>query len=191
MQSTANVIFLVAKTIGVMAEVSFLRKEFGSRYLGVHAALAFPIVVIYSMVWPGYDLRPLFAYLAFYIFMCLVAKADLVARGRERRGGHSRYDGMPRLAKLFPRCGEITIKRTLEPLVVFLLSMAVMPLDRPLGCYLLFTAVALLITINTMIAFEERRAADLHDLYLEQQQIATRVRGLRENCWPIYERRPP
>lgn len=77
-QQTKAVLSWIAFIAGVLAvsvEV-FLRRSrtFGERYMGVQAALVILLVPIYCAWWGGYDVRPLFYFLAAYLFMCLVIR---------------------------------------------------------------------------------------------------------------------
>jgi hypothetical protein len=191
MQTTANLLFFIARCLAVTAEVALLRTGFGRRYLGLHAFLAVPLAFVYMLFWPGHDLRPLLLYLGLYLLMCAVARMQTLARGKRSNPVHSRYDGVPRLARLFPRLDEITVKRVAEPLTLLVVAILVSQFNQPLGVYLLLSAVALFITIHTNLAFEEVRAMDMHDALIDQQQAAMRLRDLRGVSWPNLERNPP
>ena len=191
LQSGANWLYLLCRAIAVMAEVSFLRTGFGERHLGLHAFLAVPLLMVYAAAWPAHDPRPLLAYLALYLVMCLVARAESLSRRLRGRREHSRYGGLPRIARLMPRLSEVTIKRVVEPLLVLLLAMVITPLNEPLGTYLLLTAFALCISVNMTAAYDHVRAVDMHDALLEQQQLTERFRAMRGERLPHHERNLP
>lgn len=172
-------LYLVARSVAVTAEVSFLRTRFGSRYPGLPGFLALPVVLLYTLAWSGSDLRPLAAYVALYLVMSLVARIGGMLYHRRMPCAHSRYDGFPRIARLFPRLGERAVKRVVEPVAVLALAAAVLPLNKPLGGYLLLTAVALFLTVNLNEVRERMQAINTHDLFIEQQQMASRFRGMR------------
>lgn len=180
LRNVGNGVVLVLRSIAVMAEVGYLRKGFGQRYLGMQAAVAVPVLIVYSMFWAGQDLRPLMGYLLMYLGMCGVARIDMLRR--RWRGCipvHSRYNGFPRLARFCPRMSEVAIKTKAEPALVVALGLLVLTLNPPLGFFLLLTAFALAGTTGMIDAHQRLRALDMHDMVIDQQQVAERFRTLR------------
>ncbi len=179
LKATANWVFFVVRSLAVIAEVSFLRKGFGERYLGMQTFFALPVLLVYMAFWPGHDPRPLLWYLVLYLVMCGVARIDIARRRRAGLCVHSRHNGFPRIARLCPGMSEVAIKRSAEPLLVAGMGMLVAMVNLPLGFFLLLTAVALFLTTGMNEAYERVRALDMHDMVIEQQQIAERFRTLR------------
>ncbi|MCK6486426.1 MAG: hypothetical protein HUU22_11045 [Phycisphaerae bacterium] len=184
-QQTKAVLSWIAFIAGVLAvsvEV-FLRRSrtFGERYMGVQAALVILLVPIYCAWWGGYDVRPLFYFLAAYLFMCLVIRIGGILE--RRRGGapqHSRYNGFPRLCRLFPRVREVTVKSIIEPAVVFLVGVFMMPVSEPLGSYLMLASSGLLLSVNLLVGYERMRAMDMQDAAIEQRDLAESLRNGRD-----------
>ncbi len=85
----------------------------------------------------------------------MVARGDFV---------HSRYNGWPRLAKFFSRSSERTIKGGLEPAVVILTGILLLPLSQPLGSYLMAAGIALALS---------------HSIIVNRQAGSKSVRGSR------------
>lgn len=159
----------------------FLHKQGGARYFGgLQAAAVIVLIPVYCTLWPNADLRPMMIYLLAYLFMCLVSR---IARAvRQLRGGspvHSRYNGYPRLMKFFPRRSEVSVKRFVEPLVMVLGGAFMLPLNVPLGFYWIVGALCIASQASAADGWDRRRAADMYDSVLDQQELAERFRGMR------------
>jgi len=158
----------------------FTHRRFGARYLGLQAAVVILLVPVYCMLWQHADLRPMFLYLVAYLLMCLLARLD---GGLRRLRGelpiHSRYCGYPRLMKLCPRLSEITVKRFIEPLLVFLGGVFTLHVNQPLGFYWMVGAFCMFGQASQADAWAREQATNMHDAVLDQQEVAERFRGMR------------
>jgi hypothetical protein len=158
----------------------FTHRGFGERYLGPQAAAVILLVPCYCMLWQHADLRPMFLYLAAYLLMCLLARLGMgLRRWRGESPIHSRYCGYPRLMKLCPRLSEITVKRFIEPLLVFLGGVFTLHVSQPLGFYWMVAAACMCGQASQAEAWERMQATNMHDAVLDQQEVAERFRGMR------------
>lgn len=158
-----------------------LRKRFGSRYFGVPSALALVVVPMWMFFWPGESPVGIWALWILFVLMQLRARlesARMMARGDVV---HTRYNGWPRLAKIFKRMDEQKIKAGLEPLVVFLAGIFLMKLSQPLGSYLMVAAFSLGLTHSVIESVERAKALELNDSFLEQQEMAERFRRMQQD----------
>jgi hypothetical protein len=175
-RTVANVLTVVSQALVSSVEVP-LHKGFGPRYFGLASALAFVIIPLFSVFWPMDDCRPLLWYTAFYAVMSGVGRMGPGHAGRS--AVHSRYNGVPRLARLLPRMSEEAIKRKAEPALVFGLGLSLLALNPPLGSYLLTCSLAMVAMGSMEDAYGRRRAMDLYDGFLDNQDLAERFRRMR------------
>ncbi|MCA9042355.1 MAG: hypothetical protein KDA65_18525 [Planctomycetaceae bacterium] len=171
--------FGVIRSFAVGVEV-FLRRDFGARYLGTNCGGVFLLILIFIAGSEGYPTWPLFAYLilfTYYLFKHLIQ-----ASFRERRGIHhihQFYHGFPRLARWFPRLSEQSVKVYIEfPLMVSVAS-AIIPFAPLLGLYLFGGAFCSLAQLAEWNGRMNRRARQLHDSVMEQEEVARRFREMR------------
>ena len=174
-----NAISFVLEAWAISVQL-FTHRRFGARYLGLQAAAVILLVPCYCMLWQHADLRPMFLYLLAYLLMCLLARLDgALRRWRGELPVHSRYCGYPRLMKLCPRLSEITVKRFIEPLLVFLGGVFTLQVNQPLGFYWMIAAACMCGQASQAEAWERMQATNMHDAVLDQQEVAERFRGMR------------
>lgn len=169
----------ICRSLAVSVEV-FIHRDLGIRYLGLQAFAAAVFIFVYPGFWPGYDLRPMAWYLLIYLLCCVAHSMD--ARRRAKRGGpqpHSYYTGLPLVMRFTGRLfSEITIKRIIEPLMVFVIGALVMKGSEPLGKWLMLAAAGLLGSVNLSVGYEQTRARDMNDAAIESRQLAERFRSM-------------
>jgi hypothetical protein len=85
----------------------------------------------------------------------------------------------PRLMKLCPRLSEITVKRFIEPLLVFLGGVFTLHVNQPLGFYWMVGAFCMFGQASQADAWAREQATNMHDAVLDQQEVAERFRGMR------------
>lgn len=173
-----NIFMLVLRSITVTVEV-FLHRRFGSRFLGLQAALGILVILLFAGIIPAPGSWGLILFLLAYLKACLVARAGIVwRRVRGEEFEHTLYSGQPWLMKVFPRLNELTIKRVIEPMAVFVVAAAIMNFIPALGLYLLMAAIALGISVNHTEGEERRRAQMMNDAVIDAQQRAERFRSM-------------
>ncbi len=174
----ANLVLFVAQAICAPVVV-FLRSGFGINYFGLPALAGFFAVLLWPGFWPDRDPSAMLTFWLLYLVMQTVARVGSVRSMKRGENVHSRYNGWPRLAQIFPRLSETTIKVTLEPALVFASGIALSSIDTPLGTYLVVAAVALFLTESTIESVSRARVRALNDALIEQQQLAERFRATR------------
>jgi hypothetical protein len=172
----------ICRVLAVSVEV-FLHKGMGERYLGLQAAAVLLLVPVYSLFWPGYDLRPLMLFLPAYLVMCFVARAGIAARLKRGEHCHSHYTGWPHGIKPGTKCSELTAKRVVEPAIVMMAGFLLRQFNPPLGTYLMFAAAGLLISVSASDAEQRTRSLDINDAVIDQEQVADRFREMRSERW--------
>jgi hypothetical protein len=159
-----------------------LRTDFGERYCDRQGPAAILLLFLYASFSPHRDRGWVFAYLVVYLVMYFRAGAGVLRRrwrGEER--GHTRYNGFPRLSRLFPKLEERAIKVKVEPLFIAGIGIVFCILNKPLGAYLIAAGAAMFMIEFTIDAYERRRALDLHDSVIEQRFIAERFRRMNRH----------
>lgn len=171
----------ICGALAVSVEVFLHRsRTIGERYLGLKATAVIAIVPLYSLFWQGHDVMPLMRFLGMFLFMCFITRVGQLQQ--RQRGGpqvHTRYTGYPRICSVFRQLSERTAKMMVEPMLVFLVGVFVIPESEPLGGYLMLASVGLLISVHMSVGYDRVRALDLHDAALDQRGIATQFRDLR------------
>lgn len=171
----------VSSVLAVSVEVFLHRsRTIGERYLGLQATAVIAIVPLYSLFWEDHDVVPLMRFLGMFLFMCFIARVGQLQQ--RRRGGpqvHTRYTGYPRICSVFRRLSERTAKMFVEPMLVFLAGVFIMPSSEPLGGYLMLASLGLLISVHMSVGYDRVRALDMHDAALDQRGIASQFRDLR------------
>jgi hypothetical protein len=181
LKATSNWIAWICQVMSVTVEC-FLHDQFGERYMGAQAALAIPLILIFSLFFPASDVLPLFRFLEAYLLVSFLIRIETSIR--RRRGtlpAHTRYNGRPFLARLLPRVNEVTIKRFLEPLLVFVVGCCTMPHSQSLGTYLIVAAIALAGSVNMWTAQQRVQAMDMNDAVISQTEIAERFREMNRS----------
>lgn len=179
-RQTANVLTFVMQAIAHTVEVH-LHHGFGPRYLDMPAAAAVPLLFFYNIFWEGFDSRPMLIFLGLYILRCLIIRLQLLLGKRRGPRQHSRYNGVSYLTRWFPKKDELTLKRDTEPNVVLFAGALAMLISVPLGFYLFSAAFALSYTVGLSVKYEEVRAQDMFDRYLDQQRVSERFRGMLDD----------
>ena len=95
-RNSMGVGLFICRSFAVSIEV-FLHKEMGERYLGLQAAAVLLFVPLFSLFWPGFDLRPLMLFLLAYLVMCFFSRVGSLSRSavaatnatRITRAGHA------------------------------------------------------------------------------------------------------
>jgi len=171
----------ICAALAVSMEVFLHRsRSFGTRYIGLQGAAALPIILVYTMFWPGHDVSLVLDFLIAYVVMCFFARIGVIARIRQSGPReHSRYNGTPRLMRVMRRLSERTVKLAVEPILVFTVGTLILPTSEPLGFYFMLGAFGLLVSVYLSDGFDGQRAYDMHDAFLDQRQIVERFRSMR------------
>lgn len=169
----------IARTLATSMEV-FLHRGFGERYLGMQALAVVPAVFFFTAFWRGHDVSPLLMFVLFYLGMCAAARARML---RSRAAGgpqeHSGYNGQPWLMRFWPQLSEERLKTTIEPALLLLIGLLVMPLNAPLGSYVMLGAVGMIVSVQMYLADQRARVLDMHDAHVEQQNVVEGFRHAR------------
>lgn len=169
---------LLVQSMSVSLEV-FLRGKMGSRSIGIRGALALLLIPLWTVAWPQDDPRPLLAFWLCFGGACLAHGVAMAVRFRNGEATHSRYSGLPHLKRLVPFLGETTVKRVVEPAVSMLAGSLVCEWSEPLGSYLIFAGLCLLLSAGVTEAMLNARTRDLNDALVDQQTLAERLRRVR------------
>lgn len=178
-QQAASILVLAAQVMAAPVEV-ILRTRFGRRYFGVPAFLGFLSVPMWMLFWPKGNYTPIFIFWLLLIVMQLRARIEsiiMVARGNLV---HTRYNGWPRLARVFKNTHEHKLKASIEPAFVMLIGLCFLPLSAPLGSYLIVSGISLGAVAGVIESVERNRTLSMHDAWLEQQDQAARFRDLHD-----------
>ncbi|QYO62488.1 hypothetical protein [Leptolyngbya sp. 7M] len=176
-KKAANILVFLANAVASPVEV-FLRTKFGSNYFGMPSVVALLLVPMWALFWPQESPAGICVFWLLFIAFQLRARIEtfrMLARGEHV---HTRYNGWPRLARIFKRMPESRIKAGLEPLLVFAVGVLMMPLSQPLGSYLMVAAFALGMTHAVIDSVERARALEMNDAMIEQQALADRFRQM-------------
>lgn len=171
----------LCRSLAAMAEV-FLHKpgSFGQRYLGLPAAAALLVGFFYTAFFRGQDIRPVLLFLGLYLVMCAIVRIAVAMR--VRRGGsqgHSLYSGTPLAMRFAGGLSEETVKRIIEPMLVFVVGTLFMAASQPLGTLLMLASFGLFASTNLAAGFHRTRALDAHDALLDQQQVGEHLNEMR------------
>lgn len=178
-KATFGWFLFICSSLAVTVEV-FLHKGMGSRYLGLQALLGAAILFFWGGFWPGHDAGPMLAYFAIFLLFCFAQRMDALKRlANGCAQEHSRYTGRPLLMRLFRRTDEITIKRIVEPVLVFLGGAMVCDANEPLGKYLMLASFGLFVLVQSNLTFERMRATDMNDALIDQRHVSERFRSMR------------
>ncbi len=173
-----NIVVLLLRSIAVTVEV-FLHRRFGSRYVGLQGVLGIVMILVFAAIIPAPGTWGLIIFLFAYLKACLYARAGVLWRKLQgQECDHTLYSGYPYLMRVLPRWNELTVKRLVEPALVFLVGCAVAHFIPALALYLFIAAGALFMTVNQAEAYERRRAEVMRDSVIEVQQRAERVRSM-------------
>lgn len=171
----ATVLMLAAQVLAAPVEV-FLRVRFGRHYFGVPSAIALLAIPMWYLFWPGEDPDPLMAFWLLFIVMQLRARIESIAMITRGDVRHTRFNGEPRLARVFRKMPQEKIKANIEPLVVIGVGVALLEYSPPLGSYLIAAGCSLAVVASVIEKLNTARALQLHDAWLEKQHEAERLR---------------
>lgn len=177
-KNLAYVLIFIARALASPVEV-ILRTRFGSRYFSWPAVAGLFAVPLWMVFWPHESPVGIWAFWLLYLAMQLRARietARMVLRGDHV---HTRYNGWPRLSRIFKRMPEVRIKAGPEPLLVLLAGALLMEASVPLGSYLIAAAVSLFVTHVVADGVERAQAMEMNDALIEQQQVAERFRRMQ------------
>lgn len=177
-KAAATILMLLAQSMASPLE-PFLRRRFGSRYFGVPSVIGLFIVPFWMVFWPGEDPRPVIGFWWLFILMQLIARIECVGLACRGPLVHTRSSGRPRLAAIFRRTPERTLKSTHEPWLAILAGVIALAFSPALGSYLILAGFCLAVTARVGEAVERARALQLHDAWLEQQALAERFRAMQ------------
>lgn len=156
-----------------------LRTRFGKRYFGLPHAVALVGLPMWMVFWPGEDPGTFVFFWLAALLMQVRARMEQLRLSLRGQQEHSRYNGRSSLAFVLRRMSERSIKSIAEPLLVLVIGLTIRPEEGPLGSYLIAAAISLWIN-DAVIRFRERTVAqDLHDAWIEQQNLAQRVRAMQ------------
>ena len=178
-RKAASILMLATQTLAAPVEV-FLRTKFGRNYFGIPSCLALLVIPMWMLLWPGEDPTPILVFWCLFIVMQARARMEslrMVARGEHV---HGRYNGWPRLARLFKKSTELKVKEY-EAFLVIGAGVACLSFSPPLGSYLAAAGICLLICGSVIESTARARALQMQDAFLEQQQFAERFRELQRD----------
>jgi hypothetical protein len=180
LRGSANLVLWVIRVWALSLEM-FLHRNLGVRYMGFQAGLALLLMSLYSVFWPGYDLRAFSWFMFLYLAMWIKARFENAAARRRGEVYHSRYTGWPSVVGPKAKFSEITAKRYVEPgfILAFGLMLRELLGEQPLGTYLIMGAVCLFLSVQLGSVVEGVRQMDLSDAVIEQEFTAERFRETR------------
>src|ERR1700722_7101295 len=174
MREGINFLLFICQVLAVTCEV-FLHRRHGRRWPGLHGLWGVLLILLFPLFWPAEDAMPLIWFLWAYIGACALARIGALCR-RYDYGTHSRYSGIPRISRLLRFLSESTIKRVIEPALVFSIGVACLSMNKPFGSYLILAALGLFISTGASDAWARSQADILNDSVIEQREIAERFR---------------
>ncbi len=175
----ANAIGFLVHTWAASVEV-FLRKDFGDRFLGIHAAAVLLLVPVFGVFWEGYDVRPLFWFVPVYLGAVAVARLGMAWRKRKGIHIHSFYSGFPRCMKAHSRVSEVQFKRYFEPILAASTGVTFCIMgEQPLGVFLMIAGASVYLSVTMSELQFAQRAAAMNDQVIEQQYVAERFREMQ------------
>lgn len=182
MRSFANWFALVARSLATTVEV-FLHDfgSFGHRYLSIQVLIGIVILFVFPIFWQGQDALPVWYFLGGFILVLIVHRVRIAHRMRRGPNVHSLYTGRPTVMRLpvLRSMSEEKVKGLVEPLIVFLSGVFLLPVCEPLGSYLMLAALGLFLSVGFSAGEERRRAMELNDAYIDQAQAMQRFRDMR------------
>lgn len=171
----------LCRSLAATVEV-FLHKSrsMGERYLGLQAGAAVLCIFFFTAFWRGQNVVPVFGFLIAYVSALAIARLGVLARVRS--GGqqvHTLYTGAPRIMRITGSLSEETVKRIVEPMLIFVIGALTLAANQPLGAYLMLASFGLFASVNLSAGFDRTRALDLNDAFLDQSNVAERFREMR------------
>lgn len=177
-KAAANFLMLAAQSLAAPLE-PFLRHRFGPRYFGVPSTIGLFIIPMWMLLWPDEDPRPIMGFWLLFILVQLIARIECVGLAARGHLIHTRYNGHPRLAAIFRKVPERTLKSTHEPWLAIFAGVLALTFSAPLGSYLIAAGVCLAVCASVGEAVDRARALQLHDAWIEQQILAERFREMQ------------
>ena len=175
------VLRLLCRTFAKSVE-PILHTGLGARYMGPGALLVIPLALIFGILWPDQDPRPLLGFLGGWFFAVFCNRVSgWRTRARGESPPHSYYNGTPRLSRWLPRISEWTMKRVIEPAIVAFAAVAVGGWNRPLSSYLWCCSASLVITLAMHDLNQQYRTQDAYDALIEQRIFRERFDRLTGN----------
>jgi hypothetical protein len=168
---------LVASVLARPVEV-ILRRRFGSRYFGVPSLLALFAVPGWMAFWPGESPMAIWWFEGLFVLAQLGARVEQLRMVATNDVVHTRYNGWPRLAAIFRKADEATLKGAIEPVLVILTGLFLMPVSEPLGSYLMTSGLCLAFIESVIRSVDRARALEINDTLIEQQNAMDRFRAL-------------
>lgn len=179
-----SIVNFVARAFACAVEV-FLHKPgtFGERYFGLQAGAALLLIFFWpAFCEPFHDFEPMLAFLGCFVCMVLAIRARIRLRGKRGEAQpHTRYSGTPWLMRFTGRMDEVKVKCMVEPFFTFLVGGLFCEANPPLGGFIMFASAGLLVSNGLAADYERRRAADMHDAYVDQRRVVDRFRDLRRD----------
>lgn len=171
MRASAYWLAFIAQTLAVSVEV-VLRTRMGSRAIALRGLAAFFLIPLWMVFFPGQEAGPLMWFWCLYVWGCVrqrvgSAQGDL---------GHSRYSGESVLRRIFPRCSELKVKGKIEPVFVVVIGLFLLPLNQPLGSFLIAAGIGLGASVGLGESVERAKVRELNDARIDQQDVIDRFR---------------
>jgi hypothetical protein len=162
----------------------FLRRNFGSRYLGLQA-LGVPLLVgFHCYLFRDGNCAPFKPFLLAYLAALVLHRLGRLRRWCQGQPeGHSRYAGDSWVPAVIPWLSDATAKWLVEPALVFAAAGAALPYSKPFAAYLLLAGVSLRALDAAGAVWRREQDRDLNDLVIEQESAAERFRRLRGERW--------
>ncbi len=174
-----SILVLAAQVFSAPLEV-MLRKNFGKNYFGWPSFLALFAIPMWMLFYPGEDPEPIMIFWCLFVLMQFRARIESGIRSARGKGGHTRYNGEPSLMRFFPKLTEKKAKAT-ESLIVMLIGVFMLAVSEPLGTYLMASGFCLGLVGSMIESSERAKTEQMHDAWLEQEQLAERFRKMQRN----------
>lgn len=172
----SNLIFLPVIIWSMSLEL-VLRKDFGRRYIDWWLLPAALWPAIFALLFVEHA-DPRWGSWAFWLTIGLGVIHKSSAFGRDRTGNrlHSQYDGYPHLCAVFG-VDEAKCKQKWETLFCCAVAFCLLMVNESLSLFVVGGSVAMRAKRAFIEHVQNERVADLHDAYVEQQNLAERFRG--------------
>lgn len=176
----SNFLDLFVRAFAVTIEV-FLHHRFGSRYLGAQAAMGLVLMPLFTVFFPHANPFPLLAMTGLYLGFCVLARVDVLRRVSKGEREHSYYSGWPYLMAIFRGWSELTVKQYVECLLAFIAGILLLPLNQPLGLYLMLAGLCVGACYTAYRGAERKRLRDMNDSLIDQRRVAEQFRETHGN----------
>lgn len=169
---------LIRESWASSVELFLHRSDLGSRYLWHWSGGGVLLIPLYSGFWAGHDQRPLIVFYVLYLVLLVYHRVGGLIRGTAVRR-HSYYPGTPRLAALFPRMRDRTLRLYVEPALVFGVAFLVDNHNLPLCFYLIGASFCLFLSTAEADRVQQRQAMEMNDAVIDQQGVTERFREMQ------------